>query len=85
MQDNQNNYYAGGVVSIALEQRVVDEHVVLVNSHRYLDSFLAGFFRDGGEDAPPVISNEDEKCEISVVRPKTILGVRAASNQDYII
>jgi hypothetical protein len=66
-------------VSIALDQRAVDEQVAIANSHLHLDSFLAGFFRDGGVDAPPIISNEEEKCEISVVRPKTIPGVRAAS------
>jgi hypothetical protein len=62
-------------VSIALDQRAVDEQVAITNSYRYLDSFLAGFFRGSGEDAAPIITNEKERCEVSIARPKTIPGV----------
>ena len=63
-------------MSIALDQRAVDEHVAIANDLRNLDSFLAGFFRDGGGDAGPVISSTaTERCEILITRPKTIPGV----------
>ena len=68
--------YLGGVVLMALDQRAVNEQVDFTDSLKHLDSFLAGFFRDGGGDAGPVISTAvTERCEISITRPKTIPGV----------
>lgn len=61
---------------MALDQRAVDEHVAIIDSLRYLDSFLAGFLRDGGGTVGPVISTVTvERCEISITRPNTIYGV----------
>ena len=61
---------------MALDQRAVNEQVAITNSLQHLDSFLAGFFRDGGGDVGPVITTAaTERCEISMSRPKTIPGV----------
>lgn len=62
---------------MALDQRAVDEQVAIVGNLRYLDSFLSGFFRDGGGALGPVISSETvHRCEVSIVRPTTLPGVR---------
>ena len=61
---------------MALDQRAVNEQVAFTDSLQHLDSFLAGFFRDGDSDAGPVITTTaTERCEISISRPKTIPGV----------